>query len=153
MMRILIVEDDLYKSTAISNFLSEDLDMREIICKESLSSGLFEIIDNMNYSLILLDMSMPSFDVSDKDPVGGIPESFAGEDFLAQMTLLGIEIPVIIVTQFDTFRTGDDSFPLTALDKKLEAKHPNIYNGAIFFRSTSNEWKNSLKNKILEVLQ
>ncbi|WP_419236670.1 hypothetical protein [Serratia fonticola] len=152
MRKILIIEDDLYKSSAITDYLINELAIENISCKESLSSGVFEVLDNPDYDIILLDMSMSTYDISEKDPVGGIPESFAGEDFLAQMDLLGFSIPIIVVTQYDTFGSGDDSFPLKILDKKLSEKHPTIYRGSIFFRSTSNEWKTLLKTKIFEVL-
>jgi CheY-like chemotaxis protein len=152
MIKLLIIEDDLYKSNAISEYLRDELNINNITCRESLSSGVFEVLDNPNYDLILLDMSMSTYDISDKDPVGGIPESFAGEDFLAQMDLLGYKIPILVVTQYDTFGAGDDSFPLKILDKKLSKKHPEIYKGSIFFRSISNEWKILLKEKLYEVL-
>ncbi len=152
-MKILLIEDDSYKANAICNFLSEELQIANVVWKESLSSGTFELLDNTGYNLILLDMSMPSYDVSDKDPAGGIPESYAGEDFLAQMTILDIDVPVIVVTQFDKFDEGDDSFSLESLDKRLLEKHSDIYFGAIYFRSTSNEWKTNLKIKIEEVLK
>ena len=113
MIKLLIIEDDLYKSNAISEYLRDELNINNITCRESLSSGVFEVLDNPDYDLILLDMSMSTYDISDKDPVGGIPESFAGEDFLAQMELLGYKIPILVVTQYDTFGAGDDSFLLT----------------------------------------
>lgn len=153
MTKILIIEDDLYKSSAIYQYLQEELGIDTISCRESLASGVFEVLDNPDYDIILLDMSMSTYDITDKDPVGGIPESFAGEDFLAQMELLGYEIPIIVVTQYDTFGAGDDSFPLKTLDSKLSNKHPDIYKGSIFFRSTSNEWKTLLKDKLFEVLK
>ncbi|EFB9978682.1 hypothetical protein CXY40_004644, partial [Escherichia coli] len=115
MIKLLIIEDDLYKSNAISEYLRDELNINNITCRESLSSGVFEVLDNPDYDLILLDMSMSTYDISDKDPVGGIPESFAGEDFLAQMELLGYKIPILVVTQYDTFGAGDDSFPLKIL--------------------------------------
>lgn len=152
-MKILIVEDDHYKAKAIKNFLYEEFGFINIICKESLSSGIFEVIDNLDYQLILLDMSMPSFDISEKDPAGGIPESYAGEDFLAQLYLLGIDIPVIIITQFDNFGIGDDSFSLTTLHNKLLSKHKDNYKGYVYFKSTSNEWKINLKQKLTGVIK
>ncbi|EOI7439889.1 TPA: response regulator [Yersinia enterocolitica] len=152
-MKILIVEDDLYKSKAIENFIIEEFGFNEITCKESLSSGIFEVLDNPDYSLILLDMSMPSFDVSEKDPSGGVPESYAGEDFLAQLSLLEIKIPVIVVTQFDNFGGGDSSLSLTSLNQKLLSKHPDIYQGSVYFKSTSNEWKLNLKYRINKVME
>ncbi|EOV13136.1 hypothetical protein WGA_01500, partial [Escherichia coli KTE40] len=59
---------------------------------------------------------------------------------------------LLVVTQYDTFGAGDDSFPLKILDNKLSKKHPEIYKGSIFFRSISNEWKVLLKEKLYEVL-
>ncbi|MBB9116282.1 response regulator transcription factor [Escherichia coli] len=58
MIKLLIIEDDLYKSNAISEYLRDELNINNITCRESLSSGVFEVLDNPDYDLILLDMSM-----------------------------------------------------------------------------------------------
>jgi len=151
-MKILIVEDDQYKSEAISEFLITEFRSPEIVIKDSLASGIFEVLDNGEFDIILLDMSMPSFDVTSKDPSGGTPESYAGEDFLSQMTVLGVNIPIVVVTQYDNFGTDDSQMSLTALDKKLRHNHSEIYEGSVYFKSSSISWKKELKGIITGII-
>ncbi|MCJ8344336.1 hypothetical protein MJH12_02260 [bacterium] len=145
-MKILIVEDDKYKSEAILDCLQIYFPVANINITESLASGLFALIDEDSYQLIILDMSMPSFDITEKDPTGGTPESYAGEDFLAQMTLLGITTPVIVVTQYNNFGIDEQQISLSTLSKKLLNDHPAIYQGSIYFKVSSTTWKTELKN-------
>jgi CheY-like chemotaxis protein len=143
-MNILIVEDDKYKADAIQDCLNDYLDFPQITTEDSLSSGLFSLMDSPNLDLIILDMSMPSFDISEKDPSGGTPESYAGEDFLSQMTLLDINLPVIVVTQYDNFGSDEKQISLLKLSDKLQHDHPKIFKGSIYFKATSNSWKQEL---------
>lgn len=145
-MKALIVEDDKYKLDAISEFLNSHFESPEIVESNSLSSGLFSLMEANDYHLVILDMSMPSFDISEMDPSGGTPESYAGEDFLSQMTLFGSKIPVIVVTQFDNFGPDKKQISLQKLSDKLAKDHPNIYKGSVYFKATSNNWKNELMN-------
>lgn len=55
--------------------------------------------------LILLDMSMPSFDLTDQFNSED-PESFAGIEIMSQMKLRDINVPVLVVTQYKSFEKG-----------------------------------------------
>lgn len=147
-MKVLVVEDDSYKANALFDFIKLEYPLASIVIRESLSSGMFELLEFPEIDLILLDMSMPSFDMSDKDPRGGLPESFAGEDFLSQMELMEIDVPVIVVTQFETFERDDDVIPLDSLTGRLRDGYPNIFLGSVYFKSTSEEWKKKLRKII-----
>lgn len=151
-MKILIVEDDQYKSDAIDLFIKSKLSDVDIVVKTSLTDGVFEILDNPEYNIILLDMSMPSFGVSLVDPMGGNPESYAGEDFISQMSVLGYEIPIIVVTQYDNFGSVDKAISLSDLDGRLKRNYPNLYRGSVYFKSASNEWKSKLLSMIKEII-
>ena len=106
-MKILLIEDEASKRAAISKHIVEILGPEAVVVeRESLRSGLKEVISEENYDLILLDMSMPGFDVSSSEPIGGEPESFAGQEIMAQMKLRGINTPVAVVTQYKAFAKG-----------------------------------------------
>lgn len=152
-MKILIVEDDAYKSEAISAFIKAEYSQAEIIIKDSLSSGIFEVMGDPKRDLIILDMSMPSFDATNKDPRGGLPESFAGEDFLSHMDLMGIKVPVVVVTQFETFERNETITPLSKLTTHLDHNYKDIFLGCVYFKSTSNDWRISLNRIIRKILK
>jgi CheY-like chemotaxis protein len=151
-MNILIVEDDPDKKQSIVEYLeSLELDIA-VTEKESINSGLREIIIRSDLSLIILDMSMSIDDVTSEDPEGGGHENFAGKMFLEQMYLRGIKIPVIVVSQFGSFGKGLNKISLPLLDKELQEKHPDFYLGAIYYNSAMDEWKSKLKDIIMKVV-
>ncbi|HHQ4895930.1 TPA: hypothetical protein ACSP31_003991, partial [Aeromonas veronii] len=112
-----------------------------IVC-QSLRSGLRALMSS-TYDLIFLDMSMPNFDPSSDDPLGGTPESFAGKEFLAQMKLRGEKIPVVIITQYQTFEEGQ--VDLTSIDSFLKSTYSGFYLGAIYYSSADKEWEINLE--------
>ncbi|MCQ4108462.1 MULTISPECIES: response regulator [Aeromonas] len=142
-MKILIVEDQIEKSKEIEQFCrSFFLNVEMIIVCQSLRSGLRALMSS-TYDLIFLDMSMPNFDPSSDDPLGGTPESFAGKEFLAQMKLRGEKIPVVIITQYQTFEEGQ--VDLTSIDSFLKSTYSGFYLGAIYYSSADKEWEVNLE--------
>ncbi|MDQ7727917.1 hypothetical protein [Halomonas sp. SpR8] len=151
-MRILLVEDQKEKSDDVIIFLRNALEKSaDINVRQSLRSGLKEIVCNGTYDLILLDMSMPNFDPGPDDPVGGTPESFAGREFLAQMDLRGIFTPVIIVTQYATFAKGQ--IELKELDSFFKAEYSSFYLGSIYYSSADKAWQKKLENLLIGIVK
>lgn len=146
-MNILVVEDQEDKSDDIVLHLRDIVEERlSCTVRGSLRSGLKELVDFMDYDLIILDMSMPNFDPSVDDPVGGTPESFAGREFLFQMNVRKIFIPVVVVTQYSIFSRG--AITLDDINSELNKKYGEFYLGAVYYSSSSNQWKSELKNII-----
>jgi DNA-binding NarL/FixJ family response regulator len=148
-MKILIVEDDENKSLQLYNFFSEKFPQVEVENAQSLQGGLRKILDG-GIDIILLDMTMPTFDIR-LDEDGGRPQPYAGREILRQMDRRDIDVPVIVVTQFDRFGSGIDSMTLSELDKQLRLAHPENYKGAIYYDVSFGEWKDDLANKILRL--
>jgi len=150
MIKILIVEDQEEKRNEIEKFILS-LDIKaEINNKTSLRGALKEISNNQSdYSLIILDMSLPSYDPSEDDINGGEPESFAGAEILSQMHLRHINIPTIVITQFSKFIGVNVEFK--DLDKLFNSKYCDFYKGSIFYSSIDNKWKKELAQLILNL--
>ncbi|MDX4049131.1 hypothetical protein Q6A75_09360 [Aliarcobacter skirrowii] len=147
-MNILLIEDDKDKSKKIENFLKTILDAN-ITERRSLKSGLKELVlAGGSYDFILMDMSMPNFDISMDEPEGGTHENFAGRDLLAQMKLREIDSKVLIITQYDTFGTSYNKLSLDELKKQLKDEFSPIYQDTIYYNSAQEDWKNELKKKI-----
>ncbi|GAB6097206.1 response regulator transcription factor [Desulfatiferula olefinivorans] len=144
-MKILLVEDQSEKREQIKDFLKYKSNNNiTIIDKESLRGGLKEIVKNTNYDMILLDMSMPNFDISVDNPVDCSPESFAGKEFLAQMKLRNIHIPVIVITQYSSFEGG--TITLKKLTEEFSNDYGDFYLGSVYFNSAVDTWKEDLLN-------
>lgn len=147
-MKILIVEDELDKREKIINFLKADLgkDSVEIIEAESLRSGLRALIKNSDIDIVLLDMSMPGYDVTTDEPGGGDPESYAGQELMSQMRLRNIKIPVIVITQYKKFKK--ENISLEELTQKFEEQFPDFFWGTIHFSSAIEGWKKTLSDHL-----
>lgn len=143
MIKILIVEDQEEKRHEIEKFIFSLNIKAEINNKTSLRGALKEISNSQNsYSLIILDMSLPSYDPSEDDINGGEPESFAGEEILSQMHLRHINIPTIVITQFSKFIGVNVEFK--DLDELFNSRYDEFYKGSIFYNSIDNKWKKEL---------
>lgn len=138
-MRILIIEDDQNKIKHIIEFIKESIKSSEINKTFSYQSGLKEIVKG-SYDLVVLDMSMPTFDITDSDG-GGRPKPFAGREILRQMKRRGITIPVIIVTQFERFGELSSSITLPELKQELLEKFVGIYLGTVYYNPAIKGWK------------
>lgn len=150
MIKILIVEDQEEKRNEIEKFILS-LDIKaEINNKISLRGALKEISNNQySYDLIILDMSLPSYDPSEDDINGGDPESFAGAEILSQMDLRHINIPTIVITQFSKFIGVNVEFK--ELDELFNSRYNTFYKGSIFYNSVDNQWKKELSQIIFNV--
>ncbi|QDT44621.1 hypothetical protein Pan241w_47340 [Gimesia alba] len=82
-MLTVIIEDDENKRKQLVNFVKELLPSSEITERRSYQSGLKEILGSTP-DLVLLDMSMPTFDVTPKDK-GGRTRAYAGRDILEEI--------------------------------------------------------------------
>ena len=69
--RVLIVEDIETKRLSMTQLVESVLSPVEVHCSASVKSAI-QRLDQHSYSLILLDMSLPTFDLS-KSEGGGTP--------------------------------------------------------------------------------
>lgn len=149
MKKILIVEDNQKKLEKLRNFLKEQFKEIEIVEKMSYNSATKEIVLNHdNYDLILLDMSMQTYDISD-DESGGEPEPLAGKNILKQIYLRNIPTKVIVVTMYENFVDGTR---IKQLDEELNFDFSDNYCGYIFFSHTNFEWAKKLKELINKII-
>ncbi len=148
-MKILLVEDDEDKREDLSSFICEKLTTNLRIAR-SIQSGKKALKDE-KYDLILLDMTIPTFDVSPQEQ-GGRTQPFGGRMLLSEMTRQRIETKVIVVTQFDLFGKGEEEITLHELDMQLKDSFPKIYFGAIHFSVSITGWKDLLYKKITALI-
>lgn len=139
--KILVVEDDVLKSTQIIGFIKSIMNEVDISKRESLNSALFEIAKN-EYDLIVLDMSLPTFDNNEAEnfqPYGGLL-------FLDEVKRKKYSFDVVIVTQYASFGEGVGEMTFQEIDDMCSEKYPN-YKGIIYYLDDS--WKKELEKYIL----
>lgn len=148
MSKILIIEDEQKKLDNLKDFLTAEFPNVAFEEKRSYNSALREIIENhKNYNLILLDMSMTTYDVSVEES-GGIPEPLAGENILDAMYLNEIPTKVVVVTMYESFAGKK----LKIFDVELKENYPDNYLGYVFFSHKNTDWKLELKKHINSII-
>ena len=149
-MRILVIEDDEHKRRRLVEHLRL-ISADEIGEARSMQSGLRSILSN-TWDMVVLDMTMPTFDVG-ADESGGRPQVYAGWEVLRQMRRKGATTPILMVTQFDQFGEGPDAQTLEQLDVSLREAFPVTYRGSIYYNVVSENWKQALTERVREIAQ
>lgn len=145
MEKILIVEDNITKLDKLQSFCSVFYPESVIIAKNSYNTALSEIVRNGSaYDVILLDVSMYTYDVNNEDN-GGEPEPLAGSNILRFMKLRKITTPVIVVTMYESFVDG---VKIDELNKGFKTNYPEFYKGYVYFSHKNDDWKTYLKTKL-----
>lgn len=147
-MKIIFIEDQPLKQEHINKFILDKFSNAEIINRNSYISGLKELIQNHNsYDILLLDISMPNYDISSEDS-GGDWMPFAGKKILKEMYLRDISTKAIVVTMHGSF---DDGTKITELDTDLKSEFPENYVGYVYYSQINEEWKEKLENLLNEL--
>lgn len=148
-MQVLIVEDNQNKLKQIKVFVKQSYPKAFVHDAVSYTAGLRKIYEE-KWDLLLLDMSLPIYDIGQQE-TGGDKKSIAGKEIMKRMIHRKICIPTIVITQFDTF--GENEISINTLNKEFEEKLSQVWRGTISYEDSSNKWKMQLKllfDKVLE---
>jgi CheY-like chemotaxis protein len=148
-MKILIVEDDANKLYNLKEFLRKAFPEIQLSFAGSYRGGLEGAIRS-DSSLILLDMSLPTYEKSSNDE--GEFLFFAGKEILRQMARRRIPTPVIVFTQFESFGKGAEKQSLPELTKELEDRYKANYRGTIYYNASIDSWKMRLEELIRQTI-
>ena len=148
-MLIAIIEDDENKRKQVLQCVTELLPEATVVERRSYQSGLREIVESQP-DVIVLDMSMPTFDVTPKDK-GGRMRAYAGRDILDEIIRRRLPAAVIVVTQYETFGEGKEQKSLSQLTKELDEAFPGIFWGAVYYHPAQSDWKSGLANMLENV--
>lgn len=146
----LIVEDDGFKERQIAGLIHMIDPTIEIERAHSVNSCLRSLESGSRIDLILLDMSLPNYDVGATES-GGTPQGFGGRTVLYAMEAQGIKIPVIVVTQFEQFRDGEDILDLAMLRDELHHEFGDTFKGLVFYSGSGEKWRQELTRAIDDV--
>lgn len=144
-MKILIVEDNSDKRNNIKRFLDDNISNVVFGEAKSYSSGILEVY-NQKWDLIIMDMSLPTYDITTNE-TGGEMKPVAGKEILRRMKNRKINVPVIVVTQFDVF--GEKQISLKSLNDEFEEKYSQIWKGTVSYDKVT--WQKELREIIIEL--
>lgn len=145
-MKILLIEDNQYKISQLKDLFANEFTDIELVIRTSYHSALKEIKKNSDeYSLVLLDISMPSYDIKPGEEQGGTPLPLAGKLILNEMYLRDISSRVIVVTMYENYVDGTK---LLELHKQFTEEFSSNYTGYVYFTPGDPSWREILKSKI-----
>jgi DNA-binding NarL/FixJ family response regulator len=145
-MKVLIIEDDDFKLKELAKFVEEHITGVHIELRRSYQSGLKAAVE-ISPELILLDMSLPNFDISRTEAGYGLL-FFAGRDILLEIRRFKLSPEVIVVTQFEQFGEGDQLTTLEELRQQLASQFPKNYLATVYYHPAQDDWKNKLRELI-----
>ena len=149
-LSVLVIEDDEFKRKRIAQVISEIMPHSILILERAVNSGLKAIVEK-SPDLILLDMSLTTFDVGPNEP-GGRPQNFGGMEVLRQMDRLSIVIPTIVITQHERFVAGGEEVNLSSLYKELVEEHEKVFRGLIYYNSARGGWEQELRSFVNPII-
>ena len=138
-MQILLIEDNSNKLKQIKRVLTEIYPESNIEEAYSFNSGVRKVYEN-KWNLIILDMSLPTYDITHTES-GGDKKPVAGKNIMKSMLNRKIIVPVVIITQFETF--DDDRISLNSLNAEFQDGFKEIWKGTVFYGN--DDWSIDLK--------
>ena len=147
---ILIIEDDEFKGKRIAQAIKDIFPEATILLERAVNSGLKTIVERRP-ALILLDMSLTTFDIGPDEP-GGRPQNFGGMEVLRQMDRLNVVIPTIVITQHERFVSAGEEVNLLSLNRELVEEHAKVFKGLVYYNTARGGWREDLISIANEVL-
>lgn len=139
---ILLVEDEAPKRKHIESLLHELAPHARVSVARSVNSAL-DILEAETISLLLLDMTLPTWDVGDSEE-GGRPQGFGGTEVLRHITMAEIACPTVIITGYEGFIRDGATVDLAKLRAELVDEFPELLRAVLHYNSTYDEWKTAL---------
>jgi len=150
-MLIYVVEDDFLKANRITAYLHESIPDVEVRIMGSFQSGL-RAIQQLTPDLVILDMTLPTFDRAGSDREGRL-RPLGGYDLMRKLIHHSLCVPVVVVTQLETFGEGTDRVTFPELIDRCHRDFPTIFRGAVYFRQSDSTWQNELLKLITAEMQ
>lgn len=149
-MRILLVEDEAPKRANVRS-LVEGMNINAVITEARSVGSAIRQLRRETFELVLLDMSLPTFDVGAGES-GGRPQGFGGIEVLRYMDRFKVTAPAIVITAYPAFASGDQEIDLSSLSEKLKIDHPHSFSDLVFYNSMFSTWRVELEEMVRKAL-
>ena len=150
MTRILVVEDDEYKASDIIKTAQSVLNGVAIERAASVTSALTMIHDH-TFDLVILDMSLPTFDISGPGG-GGSPEGQGGIEVLRLARRVKNQSKFVVVTQYPDIEVEGREVSLSLAAAKLSQTFKLQVLGCLLYDFDDDEWRVPLIATIREIV-
>lgn len=153
-LRILLVEDDEPKLRAVREFLETTFSPAALVIARSYSSAMSEL-DNAEFDLAVLDMSLPTYDLAKDAEGGGDPQGYGGQDLLRTLEGDFPHMKAVVITQYNVFPDPqkENSKTFAQLQRELEDEFGEIFLGMVSYSGKLGRWKTDVRTIIEEGLK
>lgn len=149
---MLLVEDEGPKLAHVRKFLRESFPATSVMEARSVTSAL-DAVEDEDFTVILLDMSLPTFDVGQGEN-GGRPQGFGGIEILRHLEMAGESADVLVLTGYEAFPDEHGKIiDLETLRNRLIDEFPATVRAVIHFNSALDDWKVELRKGIEEAFR
>lgn len=140
---IYIIEDSDLKIQKIEAFLLSNGIQEENLCIfKSYQTGTKAIL-NEPPSLVILDMSIPTFDKTVNSREGRL-RPLGGYDIMKKISFKNIRTKVVVLTQLEFFGEGSEKKSFDQLRVKCFENFPAIFLDCIYYSPTELSWQKAL---------
>ncbi|WP_294210581.1 hypothetical protein [uncultured Sphingomonas sp.] len=146
MMNVLVVEDDEFKAADIVRLISEAIGSATITRAASVTSALRAITAG-GFPLVILDMSLPTFDLSGPGG-GGSPQSQGGVEVLRLASRLASECVYLVVTQYPDIEIDGREVPLAKAAKQLSSRFKVNVKECLLYEFDRDDWQASFSRAL-----
>jgi CheY-like chemotaxis protein len=139
-VKILLVEDELHKrdelTLCLENHYGSNLELEHV---DSVHNA-FWAVSIEEFSLIILDMALPTFSTEGTTAQRGLDQALGGVEVLRTLKSRDIKSNIIIITQYPDIAVGGEKLKLAAAPVVLSKRYNQNVIGAIIYkyRSPSN---------------
>jgi len=144
-MRILLVEDDDHKMNDIISYIDTLKKGIVVETARSVESGVQSAVDNQ-YDLILLDMTVPNFDITEKSD-GGKSYKNGGEIIVKELLDEDVGFRCAVITQYETFNNET----IDQISQRIRQLCGDDYLGYVKYSTNMESWRQGLKELIEHV--
>ena len=142
-MRVLLVEDEDPKRQHLLKFCAEVF--KNIQVEQAASvRGAIDFLRVEQIDLMLLDMSLPTFDIAAKER-GGRPQGAGGVEIIRFLDMMDQAVPIIVVTAYPAIQIDGHLKSLDEIDVLLREEHPGLYRSLVYFNSVYGGWRQELE--------
>ncbi|MBO9537347.1 hypothetical protein [Herbaspirillum sp.] len=138
------MEDDEFKRRKIFDFLTQELQWKNVSVAASVSSAT-DLIDEIDAGALFLDMAIPNYD----DGTDGA-QGLGGVAVFRYARMVRVHMPVIVITQFEALEQGSRVVDIGTLRSLLNDEFGSQFLGLVQYRPNSDDWKESIKKMLSE---
>jgi|EndMetStandDraft_8_1072994.scaffolds.fasta_scaffold02016_5 CheY-like chemotaxis protein len=146
MKKLLVVEDDEYKATDLIKTVEATHTSLEIKKAASVTSAL-KFINEYAFDLVILDMSLPTFDISGPGG-GGSPQGQGGVEVLRLAGRLKNKSSFVVVTQYPDIEIDGRETSLESAPIELARKFGVNVLGCLLYEFDDDSWRIPLQKII-----